>query len=105
MSKKISRRKFLEMSATGAAGLVVAACTPAAPATPQVVEKQVEVTRIVAGTPVKETITQVVTATPLPTKAPEKVADVLGTFPRRETFIARILTFRRICQIKIFPCL
>jgi peptide/nickel transport system substrate-binding protein len=94
MSKKISRRKFLEMSATGAAGLVVAACTPAAPATPQAVEKQVEVTRIVAGTPVKETITQVVTATPLPTKAPEKVADVLGTFPRRETFIARQLTGR-----------
>jgi peptide/nickel transport system substrate-binding protein len=95
MSKKVSRRKFLEMSATGAAGLVVAACTPAAPPpTPQVIEKQVEVTRVVAGTPVKETITQVVTATPLPTKAPEKVADVLGTFPRRETFIARILTGR-----------
>ncbi len=95
MSKKISRRKFLEMSATGAAGLVVAACTPpATPAAPQVVEKQVEVTRIVAGTPVKETVTQVVTATPPPTKAPEKVADVLGTFPRRETFIARQLTGR-----------
>ena len=96
MSKKISRRKFLEMSATGAAGLVVAACDArrAAPSTPQVIEKQVEVTRIVAGTPVKETITQVVTATPVPTKAPAAVADVLGTFPRRETFIARQLTGR-----------
>ena len=41
-------------------------------------------------------VTQIVqvTPTPLPTKAPEKVADVLGTFPRRETFIARQLTGR-----------
>jgi len=102
MSKRISRRKFLEMSAVGAAGLVAASCAPTAPpapvvpASPQVIEKQVEVTRIVAGTPVKEVVkeVQVVTATPPPTKAPEKVADVMGTFPRRETFIARILTGR-----------
>ncbi len=102
MSRKISRRKFLALSAAGAAGLVAASCTPptpaapAAPPSPQVIEKQVEVTRIVAGTPVKEVVkeVQVVTATPPPTKAPEKVADVMGTFPRRETFIARILTGR-----------
>ena len=97
MSKKISRRKFLEMSATGAAGLVVAACgpaTPAAPSTPQVVEKEVEVTRIVEGTPQVVKEVQVVTATPPPTQAPAAVADVLGTFPRRETLIARQLTGR-----------
>ncbi|MBI4769490.1 MAG: hypothetical protein HY784_03515 [Chloroflexi bacterium] len=45
--------------------LIAAACAP--PATPQVVE--VEVTKIVAGTPVKETI--VITATPEPVKAKE----------------------------------
>jgi peptide/nickel transport system substrate-binding protein len=99
MSKKMSRRKFLEMSATGAAGLVVAACqpAPAAPSTPQVVEKEVEVTRIVEGTPQVVKEVQVVTATPpppTPTQAPEAVADVLGTFPRRETVIARQLTGR-----------
>ena len=93
---KINRRKFLHMSAASVAGLVISSCAPAtsAPvaATAQVVEKQVEVTRVVevAGTPVVE----VVTATPEPTKAPAAVADVLGAFPRRETFIARQLTGR-----------
>ncbi len=97
MSKKINRRKFLHMSAAGVAGLVISSCTPASTApvaapTAQVVEKQVEVTRVVevAGTPVVE----VVTATPEPTKPPEAVADILGTFPRRETVIARQLTGR-----------
>jgi len=93
MSKKISRRKFLEMSATGAAGLVVAACTPAAtpttPPTPEVIKQQVEVTRIVAGTPIKEI--QVVTATPPPV-VKQKAADVLGVLPRSETLISDILT-------------
>jgi len=91
MKKSFDRRKFLKLFGAGAAGLVVASCAPAA-ATPQVVEKPVEVTRVVEvqGTPKVE----VVTATPLPTKAPEQVADVLGTFPRRETLIARILTGR-----------
>ena len=99
MSKKLSRREFLAISATGAAGLVVAACqpAPAPPSTPQVVEKEVEVTRIVEGTPQVVKEVQVVTATPpppTPTQAPEAVADVLGTFPRRETVIARQLTGR-----------
>ena len=39
-------------------------------------------------------VIQEVTATPEPTKTPEAVADVLGTFPRRETVIARQLTGR-----------
>jgi peptide/nickel transport system substrate-binding protein len=57
-----------------------------------VITQQVEVTRVVEvkGTPQ----VQVVTATPEPTKPLAAVADVLGTFPRRETVIARILTGR-----------
>jgi peptide/nickel transport system substrate-binding protein len=95
MSRKVSRREFMKVSATGIAGLVLSSCAPAAtqvPPTAQVIEKPVEVTRVVQvqGTPV----VQVVTATPQPTKAPAAVADVMGTFPRRETFIARILTGR-----------
>ena len=90
MKKNFDRRKFLKMLGAGTAGLALASCAPSA--TPEVVEKPVEVTRVVEvqGTPKVE----VVTATPLPTKAPEAVADVLGTFPRRETLIARILTGR-----------
>jgi hypothetical protein len=86
---------------------MLAACgaTPA----PQVIEKQVpvEVTRVVVetqvvqGAPVevtkivKEEVTQqvVVTATPEPV-VKEEAPDVLGTFPRSETLIARILTGR-----------
>ena len=96
MSQKVSRRKFLHLSAFGAAGLIMASCAPAATPAPvptaQVITQQVEITRIVAGTPVKEV--QIVTATPVPTKAPAAVPDLLGKFPRRETFVARILTGR-----------
>jgi len=88
MSKRISRRKFLKMSATGAAGLLAASCAPGA--TPQVVKE--EVTRVVAGTPVKEV--QIVTATPVPTATKPKAADVLGVLPRSETVISDILTGR-----------
>ncbi len=94
MSRKVNRRKFLALAASGAAGLIVASCAtpPAAPAaTAEVITQNIEVTRIVAGTPVVEQV--VVTATPKPV-VQEQVADVLGTFPRRETFIARILTGR-----------
>ena len=96
MSKKINRRKFLQISATGVAGLMAASCT-SAPPEPQVIEKEVEVTRIVEGTPQVVKEVQVVTATPPPptsTPAPEAVADVMGTFPRRETLIVRQLTGR-----------
>jgi len=103
MSKKINRRKFLKMSATGAVGLIAASRTPAEAPTAQVIKEEVkvpvevpravEVTRIVAGTPVKEVQVQIVTATPAPV---QKVAapDVLGAFPRSETLIARQLTGR-----------
>jgi peptide/nickel transport system substrate-binding protein len=92
MPKNFDRREFLKMSAVSAAGIVLAACAPTAAPTAQVVEKPVEVTRVVEvkGTPE----VQVVTATPAPTQAPAAVADVLGTFSRRETFIARQLTGR-----------
>jgi peptide/nickel transport system substrate-binding protein len=73
---------------------LMAAC--AAP-TPEVIKEEVEITRIVevAGTPVVETVIEevVVTATPVPVEK-EDAADVLGTFPRSETLIARILTGR-----------
>ena len=95
MSKKFDRRKFLKASAAGTAGLIMASCTPAAPPTPQVV-KVIE-TQIVEkeGQKVVETqvVEKVVTATPEPVQQAQ-VADVLGTFPRRDTFIAKILTGR-----------
>ncbi len=61
--------------------VLLAACGPA------VTPEKVEVTRIVAGTPI------VVTATPAPVPK-EEVPDVLGVFPRRETLIAAQLTGR-----------
>lgn len=85
MSKKMNRRDFLKFLAYSAGGTVLVSCTSG-----QNVE--VEVTRVVAGTPVVEKV--VVTATPEPTMAPEAVADVMGTFPRRETLIVRQLTGR-----------
>jgi peptide/nickel transport system substrate-binding protein len=92
MKKSFDRRKFLKMFGAGFAGVVIASCAPTTAPTAEVVEKPVEVTRVVEveGTPKIE----VVTATPEPTKVPEAVADVLGTFPRRDTLIARILTGR-----------
>ena len=91
MSKNLNRRKFLQMSATGATGLIIASCTPAVQPTAEVVEKPVEVTRVVEieGTPQ----VQVVTATPAPV---EKIQaeNVLGVLPRSETFIADMLTGR-----------
>jgi peptide/nickel transport system substrate-binding protein len=100
MSRKVNRRKFLTLAASGAAGLIVASCAPAttapaAPAAPpptaEVITQQVEVTRVVevAGTPQ----VQVVTATPAPVqKAPPE--NVLGVVPRDQTLIADILTGR-----------
>lgn len=87
--------------------LVVASLLLAACGTPEVVEveKQVEVTRVVVETQVvegaavevtkivKEEVQVVVTATPEPV-VKEEAPDVLGTFPRSETLIARILTGR-----------
>jgi peptide/nickel transport system substrate-binding protein len=108
--KIISRRDFLRGAALTATAMAASACaTP----TPQVIKEQVEVTRvvkeevevtkevtkIVEGTPVVETVVEtqvvekVVTATPEPVQK-EEAAAVLGTFPRSETLIARILTGR-----------
>ena len=47
ISKKLTRRSFLQASAVGATGAVLAACAPAAPVAPQIVKETV----IVAGTP------------------------------------------------------
>lgn len=80
----ISRREFLQGAALAATAAAASAC---AKPTPQVVE----VTRIVAGTPVVEQV--VATATPAP-QVQEEAPDVLGTFPRSETVIARQLTGR-----------
>ncbi len=93
--------------ATVWAVLVVASLILAACGTPEVVEveKPVEVTRVVVETQivegaavevtkiVKEEVQVVVTATPEPV-VKEEAPDVLGTFPRSETLIARILTGR-----------
>lgn len=88
MSQKLSRRDFMKLLTTTAGGVVLASCGQTPPPTPV----EVEVTRIVGGTPVVEKV--VVTATPGPTAVPGAVADVMGTFPRRETLIVRGLTGR-----------
>jgi peptide/nickel transport system substrate-binding protein len=94
MSRKINRRDFLKIALTGTAGLI-ASCKAGPTPTPQIITQAVEVTRIVEGKPVVETVE--VTREVIPTATPkvqEAVADVLGTFPRRETLIARQLTGR-----------
>ncbi|HMB21677.1 MAG TPA: ABC transporter substrate-binding protein, partial [Anaerolineales bacterium] len=79
MSRKMSRRDFMRLLTAGTGGIVLASCTPSTPETITVVET-------------KEVIKEV-TATP-PSVVQEDLADVLGTFPRRETLIADILTGR-----------
>jgi len=96
--KKLTRREFLRNAAVFTTAMVATACTQP---TPQVitekeqVEVPIEVTRVVevAGEKVVEVEQIVVTATPEPVQKEEAPA-VLGTFPRSETFIARILTGR-----------
>jgi len=39
LNRKLTRRQMLKLAASGAAGLMVAACAPQATATPQVIEK------------------------------------------------------------------
>jgi peptide/nickel transport system substrate-binding protein len=72
----MNRRDFIKLLTTGTGGLVIVACTPQ---TVTVVETQ-EV--------IKE-----VTATAVP-QVQAQVADVLGSFPRRESLIVRQLTGR-----------
>jgi peptide/nickel transport system substrate-binding protein len=77
MSRKINRRDFSKIVTVGTGGIVLASCAPK------------EVTVIQTQEVIKE-----VTAAAKPTPQPEAVADVLGTFPRRDTVIARQLTGR-----------
>ena len=87
MSKPVSRRKFIKLGVTSAAGLILGACAPAA-ATPQVIEK--EVTRVVEveGTPVVQTaiVKEVVTSTPAPTQAPANMLAASRTAARTSTW-------------------
>jgi peptide/nickel transport system substrate-binding protein len=76
MSRKMNRRDFIKLLTAGTGGLVIVSCTPQ---TITVVETQ-EV--------IKE-----VTATAAP-QVQAQVADVMGSFPRRETLIVRMLTGR-----------
>jgi len=77
MNKRIvTRRDFIRLIGLGAAGALASCATPTPtpqPAAPQVITQQVEVTRIVAGTPQVETQQVVITATPAPTAAPAAV--------------------------------
>jgi peptide/nickel transport system substrate-binding protein len=92
--KALTRRDFLRGAALTATAMVASACTTP---TPEIIKEQVEVTRVVEveGTPMVETVIEevVVTATPVPV-VKEEAAAALGTFPRSETLIARILTGR-----------
>ncbi|MFN2285811.1 MAG: hypothetical protein ACK2UQ_15440, partial [Anaerolineae bacterium] len=95
--KKLTRREFLRSAAVFATAMAATACsTP----TPQVItereEVPIEVTRIVEveGEPVVEVEEIVVTATAEPAAPKEEAPAALGTFPRSETLIARILTGR-----------
>jgi peptide/nickel transport system substrate-binding protein len=84
--KTISRREFLQGAAIAATAMVASGC--ACP-TPETIKEQVVITRM-GETVVEE---RIVTATPVPV-VKEEAADVLGTFPRSETLIARQLTGR-----------
>ncbi|HEX6035380.1 MAG TPA: ABC transporter substrate-binding protein [Anaerolineales bacterium] len=76
MSRKMNRRDFMKLLTAGTGGLVIAACTPE---TITVVETQEVIKEV---TPTTGPVVQA------------QVADVLGTFPRRETLIVRQLTGR-----------
>jgi peptide/nickel transport system substrate-binding protein len=72
----MNRRDFMKLLTAGTGGLVIAACTPE---TITVVETQEVIKEV---TPTTGPVVQ------------QAVADVLGTFPRRETLIIRQLTGR-----------
>ena len=89
----VTRRDFIQLIGLGAVGALAACAAPHArpqPAAPQVITQDVEVTRIVAGTPMVETQQVVITATPAPTEAAPAVK-VMG-FNRSETVFAQQLT-------------
>jgi peptide/nickel transport system substrate-binding protein len=89
MSRKMSRRDFMKIVTAGAGGVVLASCAP------KVVQEVVKETQIVKETQlVPQEVIKEITPTPQPTPTQQAVADVLGTFPRRETVLARQLTGR-----------
>jgi peptide/nickel transport system substrate-binding protein len=95
MTKKINRRDFMKVAATGAAGALLASCAPSETPTPETITVIETVEVVKEGKTVVETVEVVKEVTPTPAPVvQEAVADVLGTFPRRETLIARILTGR-----------
>jgi len=88
----------MKLMAVGGAGALLASCAEPATTvpTPQTI-KVIETVEVVKeGKTVIETVEVIkeVTATPAPTAVPAAVADVLGSFPRRETVIVRQLTGR-----------
>jgi peptide/nickel transport system substrate-binding protein len=87
--KRITRREFLQGAALAATAAAASACCPTP--TPEV--EEVEVTRVIEKEGEKVVEQVIVTTTPVPV-VKEEAADVLGTFPRSETLIARQLTGR-----------
>ena len=80
MSRKVSRRDFIKLLYAGTGGVVLASCGPAAtPETITVIQTQEVIKEV---TPTAKPVVQA------------QVADVMGTFPRRETLIIRQLTGR-----------
>jgi fructooligosaccharide transport system substrate-binding protein len=77
--KKLSRRDFLLLSGGATVGTILAACGPAP--TPQVIKEEVEVTRIVEGETIVETVEVPVEVTP-------ETADVPPPEPAQITVMA-----------------
>ena len=76
MPRKLNRRDFIKLLTAGTGGLVIVACTPE---TVTVIETKEVIKEV---TPTAQAAVQ------------QAVADVLGTFPRRETLIVHELTGR-----------
>ena len=92
MPQKMSRREFLKFLLYGSAGVALSSCAEQGPPpTPETITVIETVEVVKEGEKVIETVEVIkeVTATPEPTMAPEAVADVMGTFPRRETLTMR----------------
>src|SRR5512140_2858780 len=89
LKKVTNRRQFLRLLGLGTLGTLSAFAAPTV-TVPQVITQQVELTKIVAGTPVVQTQQVIVTATSAPTAAPAAV-QMMG-FNRSETVFAQQLT-------------
>ena len=85
MSYRVSRRRLLRQAGLAASAGALAACTP------QVVEKVVKETVVVAGTP--QVVERVVTATPEPAAPKEAVTIRYSTWmgPPRLQYIEQIM--------------